>query len=115
MQLTWKVFGSSAKNWASLVAQMLKLLPVSACNAGDPSLIPGSGRSPGGGNVSPLQYSCLENPMRGGACWATVHGVARSRTQVNDFTFFSLSFKKLKIKLPYDPATTILGTHSLKN
>ena len=38
----------------------------SACNAGDPSLIPGSGRSPGEGNGNPLQYSCLENPTDGG-------------------------------------------------
>ena len=40
----------------------------SACNAGDPGSIPGSGRSPGTGNGNPLQYSCLENPMDGGAC-----------------------------------------------
>ena len=46
----------------------------SACNAGDPGLIPGSGRSPGEGNGNPLQYSCLENPMNGGAWRATVHG-----------------------------------------
>ena len=39
----------------------------SACNAGDPGSIPGSGRSPGEGNGNPLQYSCLENPMEGGA------------------------------------------------
>ena len=39
----------------------------SACNSGDLSLIPGSGRSPGEGNGTPLQYSCLENPMDGGA------------------------------------------------
>ena len=39
----------------------------SACNAGDPGLIPGSGRSPGEGNGNPLQHSCLENPMGGGA------------------------------------------------
>ena len=54
----------------------------SACNAGDPSSIPGSGRSPGEGNGTPLQYSCLENPMDGGAWWATVHGVAKSRTRL---------------------------------
>ena len=42
-------------------------------NAGDKGLIPGSGRSPGEGNDNPLQYSCLENPMDGGAWWATVH------------------------------------------
>ena len=47
----------------------------SACNAGDPDLIPVLGRSPGEGNGSPLQYSCLENPMDRGAWWATVHGV----------------------------------------
>ena len=48
----------------------------SACNAGDPGSIPGSGRSPGEGNGNPLQHSCLENPMDGGA---TVHGVTKSR------------------------------------
>ena len=52
----------------------------STCNAGDPGLIPESGRSPGVGNGSPLQYSCLENPMDGGAWWAAVHGVAKSQT-----------------------------------
>ena len=46
----------------------------SACNVGDPGLIPGSGRSPGEGNGYPLQYSCLENPMDRGAWWATVMG-----------------------------------------
>ena len=41
----------------------------------------------GEGNGNPLQYSCLENPMDGGAWWAAVHGVARSRTRLTDFTF----------------------------
>ena len=41
----------------------------------------------GEGNGNPLQHSCLENPMDGGAWWATVHGVAKSRTQLSDFTF----------------------------
>ena len=49
----------------------------SACNAGDPGLIPGSGRSPGEGNGNPLQYSCLGNAMDRGAWRATVLGVAR--------------------------------------
>ena len=49
----------------------------SAYNAGDLGSIPGLGRSPGEDNGNPLQYSCLENPMDGGAWWATVHGVAR--------------------------------------
>ena len=52
----------------------------SACNVGDLGSIPGSGRSPGEGNDNPLQSSCLENPMGGGAGWATVHEVAKSRT-----------------------------------
>ena len=39
------------------------------------------------GNGTPLQYSCLENPMDGGAWWAAVHGVTKSRTQLSDFTF----------------------------
>ena len=47
-------------------------------NTGDTDLIPGSGRSPGGGNGNPVQYSCLENPIDRGACGATVHGVAKS-------------------------------------
>ena len=54
----------------------------SACNAGDLGLIPGSGRSPGEGNGNPLQYSCLENPMDGGAWWATAHWVAKSWTRL---------------------------------
>ena len=53
---------------------------VSACNMGDLSSIPGSGRPLGEGNGNPLQYSCLENSTDGGACWATVHGVAESET-----------------------------------
>ena len=58
----------------------------STCNARDirdAGSIPGSGRSPGEGNGDPLQYSCLENSMGGGAWWATVHGVAKSQTQLN--------------------------------
>ena len=45
-------------------------------------LIPGSGRSPGGGRGNPLQYFCLENPLDRGAWWATVHGVANSWTRL---------------------------------
>ena len=53
----------------------------SVCNAGDPGSIPGLGRSAGEGNGSPLQYSCLENPMDG------IHGVTKSRARLSDFTF----------------------------
>ena len=59
----------------------------SAYNAGDPGSISGLGSSPGEGNGTPLQYSCLEKLMDGGAWWATVHGVAKSRTRLSDFTF----------------------------
>ena len=52
----------------------------SVYNVGDLGSIPGSGISPGEGNGTPLQYSCLENPMDGGAWWATVHGVTESDT-----------------------------------
>ena len=56
----------------------------SACNAGDPGLIPGLGRSPGEGNGYLLQYSCLENSMDRGAWRATAHGVTKSRIQLSD-------------------------------
>ena len=52
----------------------------SACSVGDLGSIPGLGRSTGEGNGTPLQYSCLENPVDGGAWWAAVHGVAESDT-----------------------------------
>ena len=52
----------------------------SPCHVGDPGSIPGLGRSPGGGHGNPLQYSCLENPMDGGAWKATAHGVTKSWT-----------------------------------
>ena len=65
------------------MAQLVKNLHIikeTACNAGDPGSIPGSGRSPGEGNGNPLQYSCMENPMDRRAWPATVHGVAKSWT-----------------------------------
>ena len=65
------------------MAQMVK---ASAYNVGDRGSIPGLGRSPGEGNGNPLQYSCLENPMDGGARQATVHGVTKSQTQLSNFT-----------------------------
>ena len=67
------------------------------CQCRDVCSSPGSGRFPGEGNGNPLQYSCLENPMDGGAWWATVHGVAKSRTRLSDFTsleLVNLAFKE---------------------
>ena len=64
----------------------------SACNAEDPGLISGLGRSPGGGNSNPLQYSCLKNCMDRGAWRAIAHGVAESDMTEDTFTFiFQLS------------------------
>ena len=57
----------------------------SACDAADLGSITGLGRSPGEGNGYPLQYSCLENSFSRGAWWATVHGVAESRTWLRDY------------------------------
>ena len=56
----------------------------SACHAGDLGSIPGLGRFPGERNGKQLQYSCLENSVNRGACWATVHGVRKSQTQLSD-------------------------------
>ena len=58
---------------------MVKNLPANAGDIRDAGSIPGSGRSPGGGNGNPHQYSCLENPMDRGAWWAIVHEVAKSQ------------------------------------
>ena len=62
---------------SSALVQIVKNPPA---NVGDLGLIPGLGRSPGGGNGHPFQYSCLENPMDRGPLWATVHGVTKSQT-----------------------------------
>ena len=61
---------------------------MSACNAGDPGSIPGSGTYLGERNGSPLQYICLENPMDRGAWLATVRGVTKSQTWLNNFTIY---------------------------
>ena len=69
--------------WASLVAQIVE----SAWGVGDQDSIPELGRSPKEENGNPLQSSCLENPMGGGAWQAMVHGVTKNQTRLNDFTF----------------------------
>ena len=63
--------------WATQVVLTAKNLPANEEDVRDVSLIPGSGKSPGGGYGNPLQYSCLENPMDRGAWWTTVHRVAK--------------------------------------
>ena len=71
----------------------------STCNAGDQGSIPVSGRFPGEGNGNPLQYSCLENSTDGGAWWATVQGVAKSRTRLSEFTHLALKKPNLTVDL----------------
>ena len=66
---------------AAAPAAVGKNLPA---NAGDMGLIPGSGRSPGGGNGNPLQYSCLGNSLDRGVWRVTVHGVTKSQTQLSN-------------------------------
>ena len=65
---------------------MSQRVKASACNAGNPGSIPGSGRFPGEGNGNPLQYSCLENSMDGGTL--CIHGVTKSWTRLSDFSYF---------------------------
>ena len=66
----------------SLVVQVVQNPPANAEDVRDAGLIPGLGRSPGGGHGNPLRYSCLENPMDRGARQVTVHGAAKSWTQL---------------------------------
>ena len=69
------------------MALVVKNPPASAGDARDAGSIPASGRSPGVGNVNPLQYSCLENSMDRGAGWAIIHGAAKSQTRLSTHTF----------------------------
>ena len=62
------------------MALVVKNPPANAGDLRDIGLIPGTGRSPGGGHGNPLQYACLENPMDRGAWQTTVHGVTKSQT-----------------------------------
>ena len=67
-----------------MLGSVVKNLSTNVGDAGDASSIPGSGRSPGGGNGNPLQYSCLKNPMDRGSWWTIVHGVTKIRTQLGN-------------------------------
>ena len=66
------------------MALMVKNVSANAGDARDVGLIPGSGRSTGGGHGDPLQYSCLENPVDRGAWQATVHEITKSRTRLTN-------------------------------
>ena len=71
---------------------MINNLPANAGDIRDSGSIPGSGRSPGGGNVNPLQNSCLKNPTDRGAWRAAVHGVAKNQTWLSAHTCGLFSF-----------------------
>ena len=73
-------YHSSVINLSFPGGSVAKNLPA---NAGDGGSIPGSGRSPGGGNGNPLQYSCMKNPMDRGAWWGIVHGVTKRQTRLS--------------------------------
>ena len=75
-----EVTGGASGGERSLVVLVVNNLPFSAEEIRDAGLIPGSGGSPREGHGNPLQYSCLENPMDRGACWATVHSVTKRWT-----------------------------------
>ena len=94
---------------------VVKKMPACAGDAGDTSLIPGLGRSPGRGNGKPLQYSCLENSMNRGAWQAIIHVVTKNRTRLSDsahennYTPFSvLKKKKRKVKGSQNIMTLLL-------
>ena len=70
----------------SQVALVVKNSPANAGDSRDVGSIPGSGRSPGGEHGNPIQYSCLENPMNGGAWRATVHRVAKNWTRLKQLS-----------------------------
>ena len=72
------------------MAQAVKNLPANAGDSGDTGSIPGSGRSPGRGNVNPLHYYCLENPMDRGTWQATVHRVTQSQTRLIMHAYLSV-------------------------
>ena len=82
---------SAGDAWVRKIPWIRRIFPggsdgkESVCNAGDPGLIPGSGRPPEKENDKPLQCSCLGNPMDRGAWRATVHRVAKSQTQLSDY------------------------------
>ena len=97
--------------WASHMAQWVRNTPAMQETQADASAIPGSGISPEGGHGNPLQYSCLENPMDGGAWWATVHGVATSQTRLKGLNMHALWFLRRNICLFF---TLNSGTELLK-
>ena len=95
-------------SWAFQVALVVKSPPDNAGDIRNLGSIPGSGRPPGGGNGNTLQYSCLENPVDGGAWQGTIHRLTKSRSDTTDWqpvctrgVPFSLLFRLFNIWWPY--------------
>ena len=82
-ELKW----TEVRIWDLQGSSVVKNLSAIAGDSGDAGLIPGLGRSPGGGNGNLLQYSCQENPVDRGAWQATVHGVAKSWTWLSNIAY----------------------------
>ena len=87
---------------------MVKNQPANTGDMRDPGSIPGSGRSPGGGQGNPLQCSCLENPMDRGAWWATVLRVAKSRTRVKQLSTHNILVGLKQVTHPTPPSLPAL-------
>ena len=109
--------------WASQVALVVKNPPADVGDIRDSGLIPGLGRSPGGGKGNLLQCSCLENPMGRGAWRATVYRVAKCRTRLKQLSSSSMPFCDLMAVLflllndipLYEGTTACLSIHLLKD
>ena len=85
----------------------------SPTNAGEPGSITGLGRSPGDGDCNPLQYSCLENSMVREAWQATVHGVAKSQTQLSDYHIHTYLYEMSGIdKFIETESTSVVHIHT---
>ena len=113
-QLTQKKHLTKSK--ASQVAQVVKNPPANAGDARDVGLVPELGRSPRGGNGNPLQYSCLENSMDRGVWWATVHGVPKSWTWLNNWAcphavYWSFCFHCCQKQLDIRSTSAMLSLH----
>ena len=105
-QSCYKRLRLCTNKWTSLVAQTVKRLPAMRETRAS---IPGSGRSPGEGNGSPIQYSCLNTSTDGGAWWTVVHGVAKRPTRLSSFTFtFFHKQNALLLSNPLDFLTVLI-------
>ena len=103
--------GSYTGKWASQVAQWVKNLP--AVQETQADLMPGLGRSPGGGHGDPLQDACLENPMDRGTWWAPVHRVTKTLWR-KQLSMHASNVEKIKWGIIYTAPGTVFGFLTLK-